>query len=60
MKDFVSIIILQYKGIDLLDKCLKSLEKMKYKDYEIIVVDNKSKDNSVDFMKKNFDLKIGE
>ncbi len=54
MKDFVSIIILQYNGIDLLDRCLKSLAKTKYSNYEIIVVDNKSIDNSVDFVKKNY------
>jgi len=54
MKDLVSIIILQYNGTEMLDKCLKSLAKTKYKKYELIIVDNKSSDNSVEFIKKNY------
>lgn len=54
MKNFVSIIILQYNGINLVDRCLKSLKKTRYKNYEIIIVDNKSTDNSVEFIKKNY------
>jgi len=61
MKDFVSVIILQYNNTDYLDRCLKSLKKTKYKHFEVIVVDNNSKDNSVEFMKKNYpDIKLVE
>src|SRR3989344_3374002 len=61
MKDFVSVIILQYDNTDYLDRCLKSLKKTKYKHFEVIVVDNNSKDNSVEFMKKNYpDIKLVE
>ncbi len=54
MKDLVSVIILQYNNTILLDRCLKSLAKTRYKNYEIIIVDNKSSDNSVEFIKKNY------
>lgn len=49
----VSIIILQYNNPYLIDHCLKSIYKTKYKNYEIIVIDNNSKDNSVQFLKKH-------
>lgn len=35
-----------------LQKCLDSIQKNSYKNYEIIVVDNNSKDGSIDFIKK--------
>ncbi len=61
MKNFVSIIILQYGGTEMLNRCLNSLTKTKYKNYEIIIVDNKSKDGSVKFIKKNYpNLKLIE
>lgn len=50
----VSIIILQCNGIDILDNCLKTVLKTDYPNYEIIMVDNNSKDNSVEFVKKNY------
>ncbi len=50
----ISIIILNYNGIKFLENCLKSLLDSTYKDFEIIVVDNGSKDNSVNYLIKNF------
>ena len=42
----VSIVILNYNSNDLLTNCVESILKTTYKNYEIIVVDNNSKDQS--------------
>ena len=42
----VSIIIPHYNNKDILYRCIESLSKLTYKDFEIIVVDNNSSDNS--------------
>ena len=42
----VSIIILNYNAGKLLEDCINSIFQSNYKNYEIIVVDNDSKDNS--------------
>ena len=42
----VSIIILNYNAGNLLLDCVDSIQKTNYENYEIIVVDNNSKDNS--------------
>jgi len=42
----VSIIILNYNFGDLLLNCVESIQKSNYKNYEIILVDNASKDTS--------------
>jgi len=48
----VSIVIVNYNGKRLLDSLLKSISKLNYKDYEIIVVDNNSNDGSQKFLKE--------
>ena len=57
MKDLISIIIPVYNGEKYLKRCLKSLEKQSYKNFEVIIVDDGSKDktNKIcnDFVKKN-------
>lgn len=50
----VSIIILNYNAGNLLTDCVESILKSKYSNYEIIVVDNDSKDNSQIKCKKKF------
>ena len=50
----VSIIIPHYGGVDIINECLQSLSKIKYPNIEIIVVDNKSPDHSIDFIKNNY------
>ena len=42
----VSIIIPHHGGLDILDECLSSLQKSIFQDYEIILVDNNSQDES--------------
>ncbi len=52
-KGLVSIIILNWNGKELIKDCIESIkEKTSYPKYEIIVVDNGSKDNSVEMLKK--------
>ena len=50
----VTSITLNYNGQEFLSKCVESLKNSDYRLYEIIVVDNHSEDDSIDFMKKNF------
>ena len=48
----VSIIIVNWNGEALLEDCLTSLTRMSYKNWELIVVDNASKDKSVDVINR--------
>ncbi|HDH52955.1 MAG TPA: glycosyltransferase, partial [Nitrospirae bacterium] len=50
----VSIIIPNLNGIKYLPGCLASLNNQTYNEYEIIVIDNGSKDGSIDFVKAEF------
>lgn len=50
----VAIIILNWNGRDLLQACLTSLRQTDYKNYNIIVADNGSTDNSVSMVEKQF------
>lgn len=59
--DKISVLLLNYNGADLLEDCLKSLNNQTVKDFELIIVDNSSKDNSVTLIerfKKQSSLKI--
>lgn len=46
----ISIIIVNYNGKSLLEKCLESLFKVDYKNFEVILVDNNSSDGSIKFV----------
>ena len=50
----VSVIIVNYNGKTYLEECLKSLSKISYNEYEVILVDNNSEDSSVEFVKANY------
>ena len=50
----VSVIILNYNGRQYLEDCLSSLRKQTYKDFEAILVDNGSRDESVSFVKYHY------
>lgn len=50
----VSIIITTYNGINFIKGCLGSITSQVYKEFEIIVVDNGSKDGTIDFIKGNY------
>ena len=50
----LSIIIPHHGGFDILNQCLISLENSTFNDYEIIVVDNNSQDDSIIKIKDEF------
>lgn len=50
----VSIIIVNWNGEALLKTLLPSLKKIDYKNFELIIVDNGSKDGSINYAKKVF------
>lgn len=54
LKGLVSIVIINWNGIDDLKDCLPSLRKVKYPKVEIIMVDHGSSDGSVEFVKKHY------
>jgi len=54
MNYLVYIIILNWNGRELTLDCLKSLSKVKYDNYKILVVDNGSIDDSVRVIKQEF------
>lgn len=55
----VSIIIVNWNGKNYLSECLRSLQRVIYPHYEIILVDNGSTDGSVDFVQQFYpDVKI--
>jgi hypothetical protein len=53
-KELVSIIIVNYNGLNFLKGCLSSLMVQTYPDIEIIFVDNGSMDESAAYVKKEF------
>lgn len=54
MKPLVSIIIVNYNGYSLLTSCLDSIFLNNYSNFEIIIADNGSSDNSVSKIKKKY------
>ena len=48
----VTVIVLNWNGKDLTLECLASLKKVNYSNYNILVVDNKSSDSSVESINK--------
>jgi len=50
----VSIIIVNYNGRTLLENCFKSLAQVNYSNFETILVDNNSEDDSIQYVKENF------
>lgn len=54
MSKKVAIIIVNWNGEKFLKACLEAIRVQSYKNYDVYIVDNDSKDNSVDFIKKNY------
>lgn len=54
MTMLISIILVNWNGKKWLEQCLPTLGKQTYKNFEVILVDNGSRDNSIDFVRKNF------
>ena len=51
-KPLISIIIATHNSGKYLEGCLKSIFKQNFKDYEIIIIDNQSKDKTLKIIKK--------
>jgi GT2 family glycosyltransferase len=51
----VSIIVLNYNGKKYLDNCFQSLAEVDYPNFEVVMVDNDSTDDSVEYVRKNYD-----
>jgi len=50
----VSVVIVNWNGRDYLKECLNSLRRQTWKEFEIILVDNGSTDESVEYVEENF------
>lgn len=56
----VSVIIVNWNGSHLLDACISSLRAQTYKNFEVILVDNNSQDNSVAYVNQAYPSVITE
>lgn len=54
IKDRVTVIVINWNGKIFLRKCLDALRSQSYKYFSTVVVDNGSKDGSVDFINQHF------
>jgi GT2 family glycosyltransferase len=54
LKPFVSIVILNFNGVNYLKKFLPSVLATQYENYEVVVADNGSSDNSLEVLKSEF------
>jgi GT2 family glycosyltransferase len=50
----ISVIILNWNGLQFLETCLSSLRKQTFREFETILVDNGSTDESVSYVRNNF------
>ena len=50
----VSVVIVNFNGKTLLEQCLESLFKVTYDNFEVIIVDNNSTDETVEFVTKKY------
>lgn len=50
----LSILIVNYNGLKHLEECLGSIYSQVFDDYEVVMVDNASRDGSVDFVTRHF------
>ena len=53
-KPLVSVIIVNWNGKEYLNDCLSSLKKQSFRDFEVILVDNGSTDDSIDFVNRYY------
>jgi len=53
-KYLVSVVILNYRGKEMTEECIRSVLQSRYPYFEIVVVDNYSDDGSAEYLKKIF------
>jgi GT2 family glycosyltransferase len=51
-----SILLVNYNGLVHLEECLRSIYTQEYQDFEVVMVDNASRDESVAFTQQHFPL----
>jgi len=49
-----SVVVVNWNGRDILEPCLRSLEAQRFRDFEVILVDNGSGDGSVGMVRERF------
>ena len=54
MSPHIKILILNWNGKELLKPCLESVLKIDYANYSVLVIDNGSRDNSLELVKENY------
>lgn len=54
----ITVVIPNYNGEMFLENCVKSLEKQTYTNFEIVVVDDCSKDDSLEILKKYPEIRV--
>jgi len=54
LRSLVSVIIVNWNGLSHLPDCLGSLSKQTFRDFEVILVDNGSSDESVTYVKQHY------
>lgn len=57
---FVSVQIINWNGLRFLKDCFNSLLKQDYPNLELVLVDNGSKDESINFIKSNYSAEINK
>jgi GT2 family glycosyltransferase len=50
----VSIIIVNWNGLEHLETCLESLQNQAFRDFEVVLVDNGSRDGSTNFVRERY------
>ena len=55
---FISIIIPNFNGEEIIDECILNIENQKYKNYEIVFIDDNSNDSSIEILKKYKNIKL--
>ena len=56
----ISIVILNYNGLNYLKKTIPPILDLDYHNYEIVVVDNGSDDESIDFLRNHKRIRLIE
>ncbi|MDD1702404.1 MAG: glycosyltransferase family 2 protein [Methanoregula sp.] len=54
MPPLVSVVVVNFNGKKFLDGCLSSLEQQTFRDFEVILVDNRSSDGSTEFVRERY------
>jgi hypothetical protein len=49
---FISVVIPNYNGAGIIGACLESLKRQKFADFEVLVVDNASRDDSLEVVRR--------